>query len=74
MNKEYIKHKLNSEKKIQQVYSSVSGKTEPWSNAFNFKKVWGSTVDPRTGILSAYVKTGSMLSNLGHGPDINLEY
>ena len=73
MNKEYIKHKLNSEKKIQQVYSSVSGKTEPWSNAFNFKKVWGSAVDPRTGILSAYVKTGSMLSNLGHGPDINLD-
>ncbi len=71
-NKYYIKHRSNIEKKLHRVYSPAVEKTEPWSNAFNFKKVWGTTVDPRTGILSAYVKTGSMLSNLGHGPDINL--
>ncbi len=70
--KYYAKRRSGSEKKLQQIYSSASGETEPWSNAFNFKKVWGTTVDPRTGILSAYVKTGSMLSNLGHGPDISL--
>ncbi len=70
---DYDKPVLNS-KKIQQVTStSESSESAPWSNAFNFKKVWGTTVDPRTGILSAWVKTGSMLSNLGHGPDINLE-
>ncbi|MCY4328850.1 MAG: hypothetical protein OXC48_02010, partial [Endozoicomonadaceae bacterium] len=72
MNKNYINDRSILEKKQQRFYSSVSGETEPWSNAFNFKKVWGTTVDPRTGILSAYVKTGGMLSNLGHGPDINL--
>ena len=54
-------------------FSSESSESTPWSNAFNFKKMWGTTVDPRTGILSAYVKTGSMISNLGHGPNINLE-
>ncbi len=45
----------------------------PWSNAFNFKKIWGTEIDPRTGILSAHVKTGSLLSNWGHGPNIDLE-
>ncbi len=69
---EYGKSVLNTEKKSL-LNSSGAGKQSPWSNAFNFKKNWGITVDPRTGILSAYVKTGSMLSNLGHGPDINLE-
>ncbi len=50
----------------------VGGNT-PWSNAFNFKKIWGTQVDPRTGILSAHIKVGSLLSNLGHGPNIDLE-
>ena len=44
-----------------------------WSNAFNFKKSWGTQVDPRIGIFSAYIKSGSLLSNFGHGPNINLE-
>ncbi|MCY4330244.1 MAG: hypothetical protein OXC48_09240, partial [Endozoicomonadaceae bacterium] len=44
-----------------------------WSNAFNFQKSWGTQVDPRTGTLVAYTKVGSMISNLGHGPNIDLE-
>ena len=44
-----------------------------WSNAFNFKKIWGTEIDPRTGILSAHVKAGSLLSNWGDGPNIDLE-
>ena len=72
--KNHTKLTLNSKKKHQStVSSSSSSESAPWSNAFNFKKVWGATVDPRTGILSTLVKTGSMLSNLGHGPDINLD-
>ncbi len=71
-NKHHIKFTLNPGKKPQLTISSSSGESAPWSNAFNFKKVWGTTVDPRTGVLSTFVKTGSMLSNLGHGPDINL--
>ncbi|MCY4330182.1 MAG: hypothetical protein OXC48_08920, partial [Endozoicomonadaceae bacterium] len=45
----------------------------PWSNAFNFKGAWGDQIDPGTGILSVHVKAGSLLSNLGHGPNIDLE-
>ena len=56
----------------QHVKTETTTTSTPWSNAFNFKKVWGTTVDPRTGILNTWVKVGSMLSNLGHGPDINL--
>ena len=70
-NKDHHHSVPNSEKR-QMVNASKSGGSSPWSNAFNFQKVWGTHVDPRTGILSAYVKTGSMLSNLGHGPNINL--
>ncbi len=72
VSRDYVKHRSTLEKKRHKFYSSVLDKTTPWSNAFNFKKVWGATVDPRTGIFSTYVKTSSMLSNLGHGPDINL--
>ena len=68
----YDKSIADIEKK-RPIKSTGAGNQEPWSNAFNFKKTWGTTVDPRTGILSAYVKVGGMLSNLGHGPDINLE-
>ena len=50
-----------------------AGGNTSWSNAFNFKKIWGTQIDPRTGILSAHVKAGSLLSNLGHGPNIDLE-
>ncbi len=71
--KGYDQTGLNFKKKQQTTTFSESDRSTPWSNAFNFKKVWGTTVDPRTGVLSAWVKTGSMLSNLGHGPDINLQ-
>ncbi|MCY4330295.1 MAG: hypothetical protein OXC48_09510, partial [Endozoicomonadaceae bacterium] len=64
---------IKKNKKQQKAYLSEEGETAPWSNAFNFKKLWGTSVDPRTGILSAYVKTGSLLSNFGHGPNIDLE-
>ncbi|MCY4330752.1 MAG: hypothetical protein OXC48_11855, partial [Endozoicomonadaceae bacterium] len=47
--------------------------SELWSNAFNFKKSWGSQVDPRTGVFSTYIKGGSLLSNFGHGPNIDLK-
>ena len=55
------------------IIRAESGINTPWSNAFNFKKVWGTAIDPRTGILSAHVKAGSLLSNWGHGPNIDLE-
>ena len=68
-NKNY-QHNHSYDKKIKQ---QPSDESEPWSNAFNFRKSMGTNVDPRTGILSAYVKAGTMLSNLGHGPNIDLE-
>ncbi len=71
-NRNYNGFTLNTKEKRRITAYSASDKSTPWSNAFNFKKSWGTTVDPRTGTLSAWVKTGSMLSNLGHGPDINL--
>ncbi|MCY4176903.1 MAG: hypothetical protein OXD32_00195, partial [Endozoicomonadaceae bacterium] len=46
-----------------------SGGNSVWSNAFNFKKSWGTQIDPRTGTLVAYTKVGSMISNLSHGPN-----
>ncbi len=45
----------------------------PWSDAFNFQKVAGTQVDPRTGTFTAYIKTGNLISNLDHGPNINLQ-
>ncbi|MCY4330273.1 MAG: hypothetical protein OXC48_09400, partial [Endozoicomonadaceae bacterium] len=60
-------------KKQHSTYFSEEGEKDLWSNAFNFKKMWGTSVNPRTGILSAYIKTGSLLSNFGHGPNIDLE-
>ncbi|MCY4329252.1 MAG: hypothetical protein OXC48_04105, partial [Endozoicomonadaceae bacterium] len=63
-------------KKIKQsknvIKADIDSNTS-WSNAFNFKKMWGTQIDPRTGILSAHIKAGSLLSNLGHGPNIDLE-
>ncbi len=44
-----------------------------WSDAFNFQKVAGTQIDPRTGTFIAYIKTGSLISNLDHGPNINLQ-
>ncbi len=61
------------EKQSKNIIKSDLGQSGPWSNAFNFKKIWGTQVDPRTGTLSAHVKADSLLSNLGHGPNIDLE-
>ncbi len=44
-----------------------------WSNSFNFAKGGNSEVDPRTGTLFISMKVGSLQSNFGHGPDIDLE-
>ena len=60
-------------RKKQKLTASDNDDNKPWSNAFNFAKTLGTQVDPRTGVLSAFIKTGSMVSNLGHGPDINLQ-
>ncbi|MCY4329154.1 MAG: hypothetical protein OXC48_03575, partial [Endozoicomonadaceae bacterium] len=55
---------------LKNIVKENAGGNTSWSNAFNFKKIWGTQIDPRTGILSAHVKAGSLLSNLGHGPNI----
>ncbi|MCY4328524.1 MAG: hypothetical protein OXC48_00325 [Endozoicomonadaceae bacterium] len=65
-------NKHQSEDKQQKLYDSENDASAPWSNAFNFTKDWGVHVDPRTGVLSTYIKAGSLLSNKGHGPDITL--
>ncbi|MCY4330050.1 MAG: hypothetical protein OXC48_08245, partial [Endozoicomonadaceae bacterium] len=50
---------IKKDKKQHKAYLSESEEITPWSNAFNFKKFWVTSVDPRTGILSAHIKTGS---------------
>ncbi|MCY4330706.1 MAG: hypothetical protein OXC48_11625, partial [Endozoicomonadaceae bacterium] len=53
--------------------TDTGNQTEPWSNAFNFNKTWNTQTDPRTGILTVFIKVGSMISNFGHGPDVDLK-
>ncbi len=65
-----LKDKL---KKSSLAVAQASNSSSPWSNAVNFSKNWGTQVDPRTGTFTAYVKVGSMISNLDHGPNINLQ-
>ncbi|MCY4330785.1 MAG: hypothetical protein OXC48_12020 [Endozoicomonadaceae bacterium] len=65
--------KSGKRKNSLKAYSSASFGINTWSNAMNFKQTWGSTVDPRTGTFTAHIKVGSLLSNLGHGPNIDLE-
>ncbi|MCY4329270.1 MAG: hypothetical protein OXC48_04195, partial [Endozoicomonadaceae bacterium] len=69
-------HVLRSGKKNQHPRHlsqiAVQG-TDLWSNAFNFRKTADAITDPRTGILSFHAKAGNLLSNSGHGPNINLE-
>ena len=60
-------------KKTKHLLQSDRGNTMAWSNAFNFTRQWNTRVDPRTGTLNAHIKAGSLLSNSGHGPDIDLE-
>ena len=67
-------HLLAQEKnKKKRILSSSDNDTGLWSNAFNFEKSWTAEVDPRTGILAVHFKVGSLLSNMGHGPNINLQ-
>ncbi len=53
--------------------ASGSSDLSIWSNSFNFAKSGNSVVDPRTGMLLVSIKMGLLLSNFGHGPDIDLE-
>ncbi|MCY4178086.1 MAG: hypothetical protein OXD32_06280, partial [Endozoicomonadaceae bacterium] len=53
--------------------ASKSSGLSIWSNSFNFAKSGNSVVDPRTGMLMVSIKAGLLLSNFGHGPDIDLE-
>ncbi len=55
---------------LSQTFAQESGL---WSNAFNFRKTADTATDPRTGILSFHAKAGNLLSNSGHGPNIDLE-
>ncbi|MCY4329319.1 MAG: hypothetical protein OXC48_04450, partial [Endozoicomonadaceae bacterium] len=72
--KSAFSHLLLQKKKPQQHLSvSSANDNDVWSNAFNFQKSWGTVVDPRTGVLMIHFKVGSLLSNTGHGPDINLQ-
>ena len=64
---------LKSKNAKQQVSASSDNNEELWSNAFNFQKSLDITVDPRTGILMLNFKVGGLLSNTGHGPNINLK-
>ncbi len=72
-----LSHKNEHKEKLpdhqMNLSATESSGSNPWSNAFNFKGVWGAQIDPRTGILSVHVKAGSLLSNFGHGPNIDLE-
>ncbi len=67
------KNNQHNNSNYTKVNQQASDESTPWSNAFNFKKSMGTEVDPRTGTLIAYIKVGAMLSNLGHGPNIDLE-
>ena len=37
---------IKIDKKQHKTYLSESEETVSWSNAFNFKKIWGTSVDP----------------------------
>ncbi|MCY4329570.1 MAG: hypothetical protein OXC48_05765, partial [Endozoicomonadaceae bacterium] len=54
-------------------FNATQNNSTIWSNAFNFNKLSATAVDPRTGILTAHFNVGHLLSNFGHGPDINLQ-
>ncbi|MCY4330255.1 MAG: hypothetical protein OXC48_09310, partial [Endozoicomonadaceae bacterium] len=60
-------------KKTKLINAMAGTNAAPWSNAFNFQKMAGTQIDPRTGTFTAYIKTGSLISNLDHGPNINLQ-
>ncbi len=69
-----IKHKkIKTNNTRPLLKSSGNNSLSIWSNSFNFAKSGNSEVDPRTGSLLVSVKAGLLLSNFGHGPDIDLE-
>ncbi len=69
-----IKHKKIKTNNAQpSLKSSGNDSLSIWSNSFNFAKSGNSEVDPRTGSLLVSVEAGLLLSNFGHGPDIDLE-
>ena len=43
------------------------------SNAFNFKSLYGMSVDPRTGMLSFQYTVGHIIGNSGFGPNLTLK-
>ncbi|MCY4329057.1 MAG: RHS repeat-associated core domain-containing protein [Endozoicomonadaceae bacterium] len=71
--KSHSEHPSSQKKDKYHHLTSFEDDEKPWSNAFNFQTSWGTVVDPRTGILMVHFKVGSLLSNIGHGPDINLQ-
>ena len=79
LNKRQIKNnsaeflKKQQQVRTQKMGAVASITSSAWSNAFNFTRTWGAQVDPRTGISGVWIKVGSLRSNTGHGPDIDLE-
>ncbi len=65
--------KKNHQHKITLFNAMQGNNADPWSDAFDFQKIAGTQVDPRTGTFTAYIKTGNLISNLDHGPNINLQ-
>ncbi len=64
---------VNKKDKQLSLHDEEKNNSPPWSNAFNLSKLWGTEVDPRTGVMTAYFKLGRMISNIGHGPNISLQ-
>ena len=69
----YSANHYKNKRSLSSLATENSHELSLWSNAFNFKKTIDTQTDPRTGMLSAHIKVGSLLSNEGHGPDIDLE-
>ncbi len=64
-------HQYNKKNKKSRLKAEAD-QSAVWSNAFTFQKVWGTQIDPRTGIFSAWLQVGSLVSNMNRGPNINL--
>ncbi|MCY4329475.1 MAG: hypothetical protein OXC48_05265, partial [Endozoicomonadaceae bacterium] len=66
-----VLHQQNKKNKPSHLKAG-SGQSAVWSDAFTFQKMWGSQIDPRTGIFSAWMKTANLISNMNRGPNIAL--
>ena len=64
-------HQQNKKKQSPHLKAGAD-QSAVWSDAFTFQKMWGSQVDPRTGIFSTWIKTGNLISNMNRGPNIAL--